>query len=221
MSWPGCRPTAADATVRTFPSGSGSRGAARSARALPPRVPDRDGPGKAGSTQETAWACRDQYLGAPVESVEGRKIEMVVMSVGNEDQVDAVEACRVDRGLTAEVEDPVAEHGVRDDEEIVELDRGAAMPEPRERSRSRLGRFDAERTAGRGHVGEPGSMPRRDRASACAIEEGDHGHLPPSSCRRGGAAWSQTGEPEAGCGFGFARRERTSLRAGQMLRPER
>jgi hypothetical protein len=64
---------------------------------------------------------------------------MVVMGVGEEDDVDAGERRRVDRRLPAKMCDPAAEHGVRDDEGVVESDRGAAVPQPRQRCSPPLG----------------------------------------------------------------------------------
>jgi hypothetical protein len=103
---------------------------------------------KTASPQETTGSRRHEYLSAQVEPVEGGKVEMVVMDVGNEDHVDPGESCRVHSTLSAKVDDPVAEHGVRDDEDVVESDRDAAVPEPRQRSGLPLCGCRGERPAG-------------------------------------------------------------------------
>ena len=68
-----------------------------------------------------------------VESVEGGEVEVVVMDVRDEDGVDSAERERIDGSLAPQMEDPPAQHGIGDEEEAVELDPGAAMPQPRQR----------------------------------------------------------------------------------------
>ena len=95
---------------------------------------------EAAPAQETSRARGDEYLGLPVEPVEGMKVEVVVMAVGDEDHARPVDGSGGDRFLPAEVDDPAAEHRVRDDHDTVESDRGTAVPEPRHRPGGRVSR---------------------------------------------------------------------------------
>ena len=128
---------------------------------------------EAAPPQETSCTGRDEHLGLQIEPVEGGKVEVVVVGVRDEDHADAVDCSPGDRFLPAEVDDPAAEHRVGDDHEAVEPDRGAAVPEPRQRSGVRVscrhGESDAraaEREAARCQEGETGlGLSRRARTS--------------------------------------------------------
>src|SRR5439155_11065552 len=112
---------------------------------------------EAAPAQETSRARGDDYLDLPVELVEGVKVEVVVMAVGDEDHAGPVDGSGGDRFLPAQVDDPAAEHRVRDDHETVESNRDAAVPEPSQRSGGRVSRC---------HGGVPSARAARPGARA-------------------------------------------------------